>query len=67
LELLKSCTGNISVNAEKVNAKIENKYFINVANFKYLGITVSNKNDIKEEIKFGSIRVIFATFQFSMF
>jgi hypothetical protein len=35
------------------NIKIGDRYFENVAQFKYLGMTVTNQNFIQEEIKRG--------------
>jgi hypothetical protein len=35
----------------KIMTKMANRSFENVAQFKYLGITVTNQNLIKEEIK----------------
>jgi hypothetical protein len=33
------------------NIRIANESFVNVAKFKYLGATISDQNDIREEIK----------------
>jgi hypothetical protein len=35
------------------NIKIANRFFENVAQFKYLGMTVTNQNLIQKEIEFG--------------
>jgi hypothetical protein len=38
---------------QSYNIKIANRYFENVAKFRYLGTTVTNQNLIQEEIEFG--------------
>jgi hypothetical protein len=35
---------------QSYNIKIANRYFENVAKFSYLGTTITNKNQIQEEI-----------------
>jgi hypothetical protein len=43
-----SCHSNSGQNQNK---RISNKLFENVAKFKYLGMTLTNQNDICDEIK----------------
>jgi hypothetical protein len=47
--------------------KIGNRCFENVAQFKYLGTTVKNKNLIQEEIKRRLNRIMLAVIQFMSF
>jgi uncharacterized phage infection (PIP) family protein YhgE len=46
--MIMSCHPNSGQNQ---NIKIGNEWFENVAKFKYLGMTLTNKNDIHDEIK----------------
>jgi hypothetical protein len=46
--MLLSCHQNVEQNND---IKIANRCFENVAQFKYLGMTVTNQNFIQEEIK----------------
>jgi hypothetical protein len=47
--------------------KIGNKWFENVAQFKYLGTTITNENLIQEEIKRRLTPVMLATIQCKTF
>jgi hypothetical protein len=46
--MLTSCHQNAGKNHD---IKIGNRFFENVAQFKYLGMTITNQNLIQEEIK----------------
>ena len=48
--MITSCHQNVIQNQ---NTVIENLSFENVEKFRYLGVTVTNTNDVREEIKRG--------------
>jgi hypothetical protein len=46
--MIMSCQPNSELNQNK---RIDNESFENVAKFKYLGMTLTNQNDIHDEVK----------------